>query len=134
MPVESPLGSAGHPHQAGVNGVRPAANAGTRSVSGDQTRPHSIAGSDGAVDFITGWEHEERQMPLKKEIKTPQRVADSSPISPSACLSAFVYRERRPDSFHNLDFQGILFQGAVWMPRRTPTDDSGRHCDTSHQC
>lgn len=29
------------------------------------------------VDFITGWKDEERQMPLREEIKTPERNVKS---------------------------------------------------------
>ncbi len=50
------------------------------------------------VDFPTSWENEERQMPMKEEIKTPVRnvkVTDSSMILPSACLNWFVCREKK---------------------------------------
>lgn len=49
------------------------------------------------VDFKTGCEDEEKQMPLKEEIKTSVRNAKSliDPLSPSVCLSWFEKWEKK---------------------------------------
>lgn len=42
-----------------------------------QFRQEKVQTQKMTVDFITGWEDEERQMPLKEVIKKPERNAKS---------------------------------------------------------
>ena len=49
---------------------------GTRPVSKNHTLPVKVQADSSKesdiLDFITGWGDEERQMPMKEEIKTPE--------------------------------------------------------------
>lgn len=123
-----------------------ASKVGTRSVSENHTSPWKGSGRfqhwNDKVDFLTGWEEEERQTPLKEEIKTPVRSVKSLIVPRSHHLLVWVdlytgKKEGQPsflESKHNLDFQGFSFQKAVWVLRQTPTNDSDSHSETSHGC
>ena len=92
--------------------------------------------------FITGWEDKERQTPMKRELKTPERNLESAAVSWSRHLLVWVdlYTGKKKASHLFVIktqpgfFKGFHFQKAVWMLMQTPTDDSGSHPETSRGC